>query len=153
MLRIASQPWWVAKGYLISLTAIVIDDSATSRALLRRGLNNAGFEVVGEAGTAEGALELYAAHRPTLIIFDIILPKTDGVTAATALLKACPDANVVICSAIASREKILACRQAGVKYFLLKPVTIQKIAEIAQRIVAQSDLTKPPLALVVGAQS
>ena len=132
----------------MSSTAIVIDDSATSRTMLRRGLNNAGFEVVGEAGTAEGALQLYTTHRPTLIIFDIVLPKTDGVTAATQLLKAYPDANVVICSAIASRDKILACREAGVRYFLLKPVTIQKIAEIAQRIVAQANLAQPPLAVV-----
>ncbi len=134
----------------MSLTAIVIDDSAVSRTLLRRGLNSAGVEVVGEASTAEGAMELYEAHRPTLIFFDIVLPQMDGVTAATGLLKAHPDAHVVICSAIGAREKILACREAGVSHFLLKPVTVQKIAEIAHGII--SHLAQPRLALAAGAE-
>jgi two-component system chemotaxis response regulator CheY len=134
----------------MALTAIVVDDSAVSRALLKRGLNKAGVEVVGEASTGERALELYEEHRPTLTFFDIVLPQLDGVTAATRLLKLHPGALVIICSAMASREKILACRQAGVTQFLLKPVTAEKIAEITRDILSRA--AKPPSKIVAGAK-
>jgi two-component system chemotaxis response regulator CheY len=122
---------------VMSLTAIVIDDSPISRAVLRRGLNKAGFEVVGEASTAERAMELFETHRPTLMTLDIVLPETDGVTAATQLLSKHPEATVVMCSAMAAREKILACRDAGVAHFILKPFSIEKVAEVARSIAAK----------------
>ncbi len=134
----------------MSLTAIVIDDSAVSRTVMKRGLNKAGVDVVGEASTAERALELYEAHCPTLVIIDIVLPQTDGVTAASRLLKKHPEANVIICSAMAARDKILSCRQAGVSHFLLKPASVQKIAEIVSAVVSR--LAEPRLAFAVGAQ-
>lgn len=134
----------------MALTAIVVDDSAVSRALLKRGLSKAGVEVVGEASTGERALELYEEHRPTLTFFDIVLPQLDGVTAATRLLKLHPGAIVIICSAMASREKILACRQAGVAHFLLKPVTAEKIAQIAVGILSRA--AKPGSKIAAGAK-
>jgi len=134
----------------MALTAIVVDDSAVSRALLKRGLSKAGVEVVGEASTGERALELYEEHRPTLTFFDIVLPQLDGVTAATRLLKLHPGAIVIICSAMASREKILACRQAGVAHFLLKPVTAEKIAQIAVGILSR--VAKPGSKIASGAK-
>jgi two-component system chemotaxis response regulator CheY len=134
----------------MAMTAIVVDDSAVSRALLKRGLNKAGVEVVAEASTGERALELYEEHRPTLTFFDIVLPQLDGVTAATRLLKLHPGAIVIICSAMASREKILAARQAGVTHFLLKPVTAEKIAEIALSILSR--VAKPQSKAAAGAK-
>ena len=121
----------------MSLTAIVIDDSAVSRAILRRGLNRAGFEVVGEAATAEQAMELFETHRPTLMTLDILLPRTDGVTAATQLLNKHPEANVVMCSSIAAKDKIIACRDAGVAHFILKPFSVEKVAEVARSVAAK----------------
>ena len=127
----------IAKVQTMSLTAIVIDDSAVSRAILRRGLTRAGFEVVGEAASAEQAVELFETHRPTLMTFDILLPQKDGVTAATQLLKKHPEANVVMCSSIAAKDKIIACRDAGVSHFILKPFSIEKVAEIARSVAAK----------------
>jgi len=119
-----------AKGYPMPLTAIIVDDSAVSRALLRAGLAKAGVEIVGEASDAEHALKLYEEHNPSIAIFDIRLPQTDGITAATEVLKAHPGANVVICTAAASEEKIQACREAGVRYFLHKPISSKQLGEL-----------------------
>jgi DNA-binding NarL/FixJ family response regulator len=112
------------------LTAIIVDDSAVSRALLKAGLAKAGVETVGEASTAEHALQLYEEHNPSIAIFDIVLPLTDGITAATEVLQAHPGANVVICTAAASEEKIQACQEAGVRYFLHKPINAKQLGEL-----------------------
>ncbi len=125
------------------LTAIIIDDSALSRAVLRRGLVKAGFQVVREAPSAEQAVELFEQYRPTLMTMDIVLPQTDGVTAVTQLLSKHPEATVVMCSAMSSREKIIACRNAGVAHFILKPFSVEKVVEVARRAVAKILGTAP----------
>jgi two-component system chemotaxis response regulator CheY len=126
------------------LTAIIVDDSAVSRALLKAGLAKAGVEIVGEASTAEHALELYEQHNPSIVIFDIVLPHTDGITAATEVLKTHPDAIVIICTAVASPERIRACREVGVRYFLHKPITIQQVAELVDHHRAQASADHIP---------
>lgn len=118
-------------------TALIIDDSASMRALLRLALATAGVSVVAEAGTGAQALELYAQHRPSLVMMDIVLPGADGVTVATELLGAHPEAQVVMCSSLTTRERIVACRDAGVAHFILKPFTLEKVAEVARTVLAR----------------
>jgi two-component system, chemotaxis family, chemotaxis protein CheY len=118
-------------------TALIIDDSASMRALLRLALGTAGVSVVAEAGTGAQALELYAQHRPSLVLMDIVLPGADGVKVATELLRAHPEAQVVMCSSLTTRERIVACRDAGVAHFILKPFTVEKVAEVARTVLAR----------------
>src|ERR1700687_4527335 len=116
-------------------TALIVDDSPVSRAIIRRGLLKAGVQVVGEETTGERALELYDSLGPTLVFLDIVLPGIDGVTTALNILAKHPKATIVICSALADSEKIAACRQAGVTEFMLKPFSIQKVTELAEGVL------------------
>jgi two-component system chemotaxis response regulator CheY len=131
-------------------TALIIDDSPVSRAILRRGLLKAGVHVVAEEMGGERALELYESLCPTLIFLDIVLPGIDGVTAALEILAKHPEAKIVICSALTDREKILACRQAGVVQFMLKPFSIEKIAQLAEALTKRSFLAPKQEARIAG---
>jgi two-component system chemotaxis response regulator CheY len=102
-------------------SAIIIDDSAIMRGQIRRVLSGAGFQICAEAGSAEELVSLYEQHRPDLISLDIVMPGRDGATAAVELLAKHPQAIVVMCTSMASRDKILSCQKAGVSYYLLKP--------------------------------
>lgn len=114
--------------------AVVIDDSKVIRRVLGIALERAGFEVVAEGETGSVALELYEQHRPHVITLDIVLPGLDGVGAAEQILRRNPDAAVVMCSSINSRDKILRCRELGVRHFILKPFTSEKVAEVLNAI-------------------
>jgi two-component system chemotaxis response regulator CheY len=118
-------------------TAVLIDDSRTTRTCLRVYLTEIGFEIVAEGERGEHALELYEKHRPTLITIDIVMPGLDGVSAARELLKRHPEANVVMCTSINTRDKILACHEAGVSYYLLKPFDGAKVQSVARGILAK----------------
>lgn len=118
-------------------TAVLIDDSRTTRTCLRVYLTEIGFEIVAEGERGEHALELYEKHRPMLITIDIVMPGMDGVTAARELLKRHPDANVVMCTSINTRDKILACHEAGVSHYLLKPFDGAKVQSVARGILAK----------------
>jgi two-component system chemotaxis response regulator CheY len=118
-------------------TAVVVDDSATVRIFLRLALERAGYVVVGEGSDGESAQALYERHRPDLLTLDVVLPLLDGVAAVQALLSRHPEAVVVMCSSLASRDKVLACRQAGVKHFLLKPFEAEKLTAVARALAAR----------------
>jgi two-component system chemotaxis response regulator CheY len=68
---------------------------------------------------------------------DIVLPGADGVKVATELLRTYPEAQVVMCSSLTTRERIVACRDAGVAHFILKPFTVEKVAEVARTVLAR----------------
>lgn len=111
-------------------SVIIIDDSAIMRSQLRRVLTGAGFSIVAEAGTADELLSLYEQHRPDLVSLDIVMPGRDGATAATELLARHPEAVIVMCTSLSSRDKIVACQKAGVSYYLLKPFNPEHAASI-----------------------
>jgi two-component system chemotaxis response regulator CheY len=102
-------------------TACVIDDSAIMRAQIKRVLLGAGFSVVAESATADDLLATYERHRPDLVTLDIVMPGRDGAAAAAELLSHHPEATIVMCSSVTTRDKIVACQKAGVSHYLLKP--------------------------------
>jgi two-component system chemotaxis response regulator CheY len=118
-------------------TAIIVDDSPIMRTLLRRVLVTAGFTIAAEAGTANDLLALYEQHRPDLVTLDIVMPGRDGAVAATELLGKHPDAMVVMCTSLTTREKILACQKAGVTYFLLKPFDPENAAAVFRGVLSR----------------
>jgi two-component system chemotaxis response regulator CheY len=118
-------------------TAIIVDDSPIMRAQLRRAVSDAGFTIAAEAGTANELLALYEQHHPDLITLDIVMPGKDGASAAVELLGKHPRAVVVMCTSLASRDKILACQKAGVAYFLLKPFDPANATTVFRGILAR----------------
>jgi two-component system chemotaxis response regulator CheY len=119
-------------------TAIVIDDSAVARRSIRPLLEAAGCRVVAEGASGDDVLGLYEQHRPTLITMDIVMPGKDGVTAATELLKLHPQAIVIMCTSLTSREKILACQKAGVAHYLLKPFQPEKTVQVIRYVLGRA---------------
>jgi two-component system chemotaxis response regulator CheY len=119
-------------------SAIIIDDSPIMRAQLRNLLTSAGFAIAAEAGVADRLLELYEEHRPDLITLDIVMPGRDGATAAAELLAAHPEAAVVMCTSMGTREKMQACQAAGVRSYLLKPFKPEHALAVFRRAIERT---------------
>jgi two-component system chemotaxis response regulator CheY len=116
-------------------TAVVIDDSKSSREVMRYALTQAAVEVVGEGDNGVKAIELYDRLRPTLLMLDIVLPELDGVGAAAAILAKHPSAIVIMCSSLASRDKVRACKELGVTHFIVKPFDPDRVVTLVQMIL------------------
>lgn len=118
--------------------AIVVDDSPIMRMQLRNLLAQAGCHVVAEAASGDEVLALYAKHRPDLITLDIVMPGRDGVTAATELLAKHPEAAIVMCTSLTTRDKVLACQKAGVSHYLLKPFQPERAVAVFRHVLSRT---------------
>src|SRR5262245_30324148 len=83
-------------------------------------LAEAGYEVVGQAGDGEAAVSLVEDLRPDLAVFDVKMPKLDGISAAEQVASK-RLAPVVILTAFSQRELVERARDAGAMAYLVKP--------------------------------
>jgi response regulator NasT len=99
---------------------VIAEDEAIVRLDLKEIMEEEGYEVVGETGRGDEAVELVRAHRPDLAILDIKMPGTDGLTAAREISaeRLCA---VLILTAFSQRDLIEQARNAGALAYLVKP--------------------------------
>jgi two-component system invasion response regulator UvrY len=78
---------------------LVVDDQAPFRLAARNVIRmTKGFELVGEAGTGEEAVESIEAVRPALVLMDINMPGINGIEATRQIVAAHPEVVVFLCS-------------------------------------------------------
>ena len=104
----------------MTIRVVIAEDEAIIRLDLRETLEEEGYEVVGEAGRGDTAVELVRDLRPDLAILDIKMPGMDGLEVARHIAeeKIC---GVLILTAFSQREIIEEARDAGALAYLVKP--------------------------------
>jgi two-component system, chemotaxis family, chemotaxis protein CheY len=100
---------------------LVVDDAMIMRMRIKEIAKEAGWEIVGEGANGEEAVLRYKELRPDLVTLDIVMPKMDGVAALRQLKQECPEARVVMVSAVDQKEKLTECIRLGVVDFIVKP--------------------------------
>lgn len=108
------------------LRVLVAEDEALIRMDLVEMLREQGYDVVGEAGDGDQAVRLARELRPGLVLMDIRMPGTDGLTAASTIA-AERLAPVVVLTAFSQRELVEQARDAGAMAYLVKPFTADDV--------------------------
>ena len=99
---------------------VIAEDEAIIRLDLKETLEEEGYEVVGETGRGDEAVQLVKDLEPELAILDIKMPGMDGLEAARAIT-ADRGAAVLILTAFSQRDLIEEARDAGALAYLVKP--------------------------------
>jgi len=89
-------------------------------------LRDEGYQVVGEAGDGQEAVDLAESLRPDLVIMDVKMPRRDGIDAA-AEIAAKRIAPIVILTAFSQRDLVEKARDAGAMAYLVKPFSISDL--------------------------
>ena len=105
------------------LRLVVAEDEAIIRLDLCEMLGEAGYQVVGQGGDGQQAVDLTRALRPDLVLMDVKMPVMDGITAAE-IIGAEGLAPVVMLTAFSQRELVERARDAGVMAYVVKPFTL-----------------------------
>jgi DNA-binding NarL/FixJ family response regulator len=104
----------------MATTLLIVDDHAPFRAAARKLLERHGYQVVGEAGDGEAALDAVLELRPDVVLLDVQMPGIDGFDVAARLNAACSPPAIVMVSSRDGEDFWDLIEQSGVRGFILK---------------------------------
>jgi DNA-binding NarL/FixJ family response regulator len=129
---------------------VLADDSVLLREGLARLLEEAGFEVAGQAGDAEDLLRKVAAHRPDVAVVDVKMPPThtdEGLRAAREIRRRFPDMGVLVLSQYIEERyamDLLADGAEGVGYLLKDRVAdLDRFRDAVRRVAEGGSALDP----------
>ncbi|HEU5140238.1 MAG TPA: response regulator [Bacillales bacterium] len=112
---------------------LIVDDAAFMRMMIKDILTKNGFEIAGEAGDGNEAVEQFKETSPDLVTLDITMPEVDGLTALKEIKKLDANAKVIMCSAMGQQAMVIDAIQAGAKDFIVKPFQADRVIEAIQK--------------------
>jgi len=132
------------------MRVLIADDSTLLREGAVRLLEEAGFEVVGQAGDADDLLRKVRAHRPDVAIVDVRMPPDntdDGLRAALTIREELPEVGILLLSQYVEDRylsKLLAGGAEGVGYLLKDRVSeVERLTEAVERVAAGGSVLDP----------
>lgn len=138
----------------MALKVLIVDDEALARSRLRTLLgdcNDPPVEILGEAGNAVQAMEQLQRTPAEVVLLDIHMPGTDGVTLAAHLRDLLPKPSVVFVTAHA--EHALAAFELEAVDYLTKPVRLERLQQALQKAQrlrgADGEATGPGESLII----
>lgn len=121
-----------------AITIILVDDIAETRESIKKLLAfEQDFKVVGSADNGREGVALAKELEPDIVIMDINMPDMDGLEAAGLITKAVPTAGVIMMSVQDDTDYIQKAMLAGARFFLAKPVSMDKLYSTIRNVYAQ----------------
>jgi DNA-binding NarL/FixJ family response regulator len=124
-----------------SLTVVLADDHAPTRAGVRLVLESAGFTIAAEVGSADAAVEEALRHRPSLCLLDLYMPG-GGLSAARRISSEAPETKIVILTVSPTDSDLFEALAAGASGYLLKDASAERLPA-ALRAVANGEAALP----------
>lgn len=118
-------------------TVLIVDDSRTSRKMLREILEKGHHEIIGEALNGEEGYLKYKELKPDLVTMDITMPKMDGIESLSLIKKIDENSKVVMITAAGQKEKMVEAVKRGADEFITKPFDEDDILEAINKIMEQ----------------
>lgn len=112
-----------------TIKIVIADDDATTRYVLRLLLQEQLYNVVGEAGDGEKAVELCAQHKPHIAFVDIHMPGMNGHEASQLIRQQNPHTGIIMISALSTLDNVRQALEAGASGFVVKPFSAVKLIE------------------------
>lgn len=131
---------------------LIVEDESIIRLDLSSIFTENGYEVVGEAGDGEKAIELAFSLVPDLIIMDIKMPKLDGLKASKIISRKI-DVPIILLTAYSQKEFIEQSKHANVVSYLVKPVSEVDLIPAVEVALHQAEKVKKIRDSVIAAQN
>ncbi len=134
-----------------AVTVMVVDDHPMWREGVARDLTERGMTVVATAPDAEAAVRIALAVRPRVVLMDLHLGATSGVTAIVGILEKLPATRVLVLSASGEHADVLEAVKAGAIGYLVKSAGVDELVAAVRRTADGFPVFTPGLAgLVLG---
>jgi NarL family two-component system response regulator LiaR len=108
---------------------MVVDDHDMVRTGLASFLTvKSDLELVGEASNGEEALRVCESVHPDVVLMDLVMPRSNGVTATRAIRERWPQVQVIALTSFTEKKLVRQAFQAGAISYLLKDISIDDLA-------------------------
>ena len=128
----------------MSHRVLIVDDHPLTRDALGTLLAGSGFRVVGEAENGEDAVRVAQETQPDVVLLDLSMPGTDGLTALPAVRAAAPSAAVVVLTASGTDDNLLAAIRGGAAGYLMKSEPPDRIVDFLRASRAARPRSRAP---------
>lgn len=126
---------------------LIVDDHPVVREGLAAVLEQrSDFTIVGQAASAEAAIERAMLINPDVVLLDLELPGIGGVEAIPRLLEVAPDTKIIIFTAYDTDERVFGAIQAGAKGYLLKGTPASEITSAISAVYRGESALDPRVA-------
>ena len=122
----------------MSVTALVVDDSATARQITSYYLRAAGRRIAAEAKSALEGLELFRHHRPNVVTLDLMMPRhfnIDSMVLLRAMKREMPEVAVIVVSVIPFEKTRKDFLEEGVMAYVVKPLNDFSFQPVRRKLV------------------
>lgn len=113
---------------------LIVDDSRTSRKILRNILEEAGHEIVEEAVDGQDGIDKYKQFKPDIVTLDITMPVLDGLDALKGIKEFDKSAKVIMVTAAGQQNKMVEAIKLGASEFVTKPFEKEVILKLIEKI-------------------
>ena len=113
---------------------LIVDDSRTSRKILRGLLEESGLEVVAEAENGQEGVDKYKEFNPDITTLDITMPVMDGLEALSKIKEFDRNAKVIMVTAAGQQNKMVEAIKNGASEFVTKPFEKENILKIIEKM-------------------
>ena len=135
------------------IKVLLVDDHTVVRSGLSKFLMvNKDFKLVGEASDGAEAVQMVSLHKPDVVLMDLMMPGTDGITATREIHQKYPKVKVIALTSFAEQNMVQGALQAGAIGYLQKNVTAKELGH-AIRSAYEGKMTLSPEATQVLANS
>jgi two-component system, NarL family, response regulator LiaR len=137
----------------MTIKILLVDDHAVVRSGLSKFLMvNKDLKLVGEASDGAEAVQMTSLHKPDVVLMDLMMPGTDGITATHEIHQKYPKVKVIALTSFAEQNMVQGALQAGAIGYLQKNVTAKELGH-AIRAAHEGKMTLSPEATQVLANS
>lgn len=114
---------------------LIVDDSKTSRKILRSILEEYGHEIIAEAVNGEDGLTKFKETEPEITTMDITMPIMDGIEALRQIKYYNENAKIIMVTAAGQKTKMMDAIRLGAAEFLAKPYEPDQVIELINKIL------------------
>jgi two-component system, NarL family, response regulator NreC len=130
----------------VTIRVLLVDDHAVVRSGLRRVLEaEDDIEVVAEAGDMRNAVFEARAHKPDVIVMDVVMPDASGIEATPAVLKEAEDAKVLMLSMQDDPRYVREAFAAGANGYVLKEAADTEVVDAVREVAQGGRYVHPAL--------
>jgi DNA-binding NarL/FixJ family response regulator len=136
----------LARDTTMALRILIVDDEPLVRVGVRLILErHDGWAVCGEAENGMEAIEKAIELRPDLVVLDVVMPKLDGLHAASKIREQLPAASILILTLYESLNMARLAAKAGASAYVAKSLIVKNLVPTIESLAPTREAKRPTL--------